>query len=156
MMPLASFLRRMDSTTTAFVMSLFGFFDSDVGAVDETSTVVDERRARDGAATTDDVDVDGWTARWRARRARRARMVVRRRVTNALGGTRARERDRATTDDAREGRVRVTSSNDCVARVCYYFSMIFSYFLASMRLHGELERFHVAVVIDGFARPSDA
>lgn len=74
----------MDSTTTAFVMSRFGFFDSALGAVDDTSTVVDERRARDGVETTDDADVDAWTARWRARRARRARMVVRRRVTNAL------------------------------------------------------------------------
>jgi hypothetical protein len=86
----------MDSTTTAFVMSLFGFF-SDVGAVDGTSTVVDERRARGGVATTDDADVDGWTARWRARRARRARMVVRWRVTNALGRD-ASARERPTDD----------------------------------------------------------
>ena len=94
-MPLASFLRRMDSTTTAFVKSRFAFLGFFV-AVDSD----DERRARGRDSTRKvEEDVDGGTATWRARRERRARMVRGRGVTNVMcssRGTRERERERET------------------------------------------------------------
>ena len=113
-MPLASFLRRMDSTTTAFVKSRFAFLGFFV-AVDSD----DERRARgrDSTRKVDD-DVDGGTATWRARRERRARMVRGRGVTNVMCSSRgdARERERR-----RDGGARVVRRDVRVAWGLYYF-----------------------------------
>ena len=152
-MPLASFLRRMDSTTTAFVKSRFAFLGFFV-AVDSD----DERRARGRDSTRKvEEDVDGGTATWRARRERRARMVRGRGVTNVMCSSRgdARERER---ERERDGGGRVVRRDVRVAWGLYYFSFCdFSIILrvdAGTRM--EIECFHVAVVIDGFARPSDA
>ena len=81
-------------------MAFLGFFV----AVDSD----DERRARGRDSTrTLEEDVDGGTAKWRARRERRARMVRGRGVTNVMCSSRgdARERERE-----REGETAVVES----------------------------------------------
>ena len=94
-MPLASFLRRMDSTTTALVMSRLGLRDSTRRFA---SLCVARARARDAARDSSDANARAaFAARESARRARMMGGSARGTLRRGTPGRAGRERDDATT-----------------------------------------------------------